>query len=286
MRARVRKAAVVTTAGTIAILSVAACGLDILGTAGPAIDAGDAGEDAQPESDAGASPALPLVDAGSSPDAATVLDAAPAPGFCASQTTPFVYCNDFENAVVGFPNERSTGGAIAVEPFGANHALKVNVDQGSAARSVYVSQPLASLGQLTATGYDITFSFSVRSSSLAYAVLGGPFLASGPGVTGGYAMGAAAYDDGFRLDFAQPTPDILSVYWLPGDTWHSAWIRYGRAPVGSPFVQLVVDGVFVALDRVQKNDLPTLDLRLGVYATSEDDGAAEVLYDDVLVRTF
>lgn len=277
----------------LALAALVACGLDVIGTYGASggVTAADAGGDASPggADEGGASSVLPLVEAGTNADAATALDASPSPGFCAGQTTPFVYCNDFEMLVVGFARQRATGGSIVVDdPDGTgNHALRVKVDDGEETRNVYVTEPLTRLPEMAENGYDITYAFSVRSSSLGFAVLGGPHLTDDPGTTGGEALGLAVYDDGVRLDYAR-SGDLPSIYWLPGPTWHSAWIRHGKAPFGGdPFVQVVVDGVVVALDRVKKeDDFGALVLRLGGYATSKDKGGLDVLFDDVLVRTF
>jgi hypothetical protein len=274
-----------------AALALAACGLDVIGnyapgasTAGGATDGGGVLDGAGSD---GGNAALPLLDAGASPDAATVLDAGPAPGFCASQPAGWVYCNDFEKAVVGFASQRSIGGSVDLaSTSGSNHALRVRVNDGSDTRSVYVTEPLTTLGEMVETGFDVTFDFSVRKSSLAYAVLGGPLLTTEPGATAGLPLGVAAFDDGVRLDMAG-NGDFPSVYWPAGDAWHSAWIRHGKAPVGDPFVQVLVDGVVVAFQRVPKEqDWSALVLRLGGYFTSKDAGSLEVLYDDVLVRTF
>lgn len=281
-------AAATVVAATVP-LAAASCGLEVVGT----YASREAGADVGPRADGGAAEPpneLPLIDAGTSPDAATALDAAPAPGFCAKQTpSQVVYCNDFENGTVGFTSTRAIGGAVAVESNvdgTTNKALRVRLDQGTGSRSVYATQTLVPIESLTQTGYDMTFAFSVRSSTLAANVLGGPFRTFDPGVTGGSAIGVTAYDDGFRLDYARPTSDFIAVYWPPGTTWHSAWVRWGKAPRG-PFVQVVIDGVFVAVDRPPEDAaLDTLDLRLGAYFTSEDDGAADVYYDDVLVTTF
>lgn len=273
---------------------ICACGLEVIGTFVPGAsgDAGTSDGGAPPVGDGGGpgGEGLPLLDAGTSPDAASVLDAGPAPGFCAAQPAGWVYCNDFETGVIGFDSnrQRNQGGGIDLETTtGGNLALRVRVDDGTAARSVYVTtEPLTTLGVMAETGYDTTFVFSVRQSSLAYAVLGGPLLSTGPGVTAGVALGIAAFDDGVRLDLAGKGT-FPSVYWPPGDVWHSAWIRHGKAPFGAPFVQVVVDGIVVALERVENEaSFATLVLRLGGYFTSENEGTLEVLYDNVLVRTF
>lgn len=277
----------------LAFAALVACGLDVIGTYGAngTVTSADGGGDATTGSaeDGGQSSVLPLVEAGTSPDAATALDASPTPGFCAGQTVPFVYCNDFETLVVGFARQRATGGSIVVDDPDAtgNHALRVKVDDGADTRNVYVTEALTRLPEMAENGYDVTYAFSVRSSSLGFAVLGGPHLADDPGATGGEALGLAVYDDGVRLDYAR-SGDLPSVYWPPGATWHSAWVRHGKAPFGGdPFVQVVIDGVLVGLDRVKKEeDFAALVLRLGGYATSKDQGGLDVLFDDVLVRTF
>ncbi len=282
-------AATLVSAGVALAAASSSCGLSVAGTyASP-----EGGAGAEPRSEGGGEdpPApLPLLDAGTSPDAATALDAAPSAGFCATKTpSQIVYCNDFENGTVGFTSTRAVGGTVNVESNvdgTTNKALRVRLDPGTGSRSIYATQTLTPVESLTQTGYDMTFSFSVRSSTLAANVLGGPFRTFDPGVTGGSAIGVTAYDDGFRLDYAKPTSDVISVYWPPGTTWHSAWVRWGKA-TGGPFVQVVIDGVFVALDRPGEDAaLDALDLRLGAYFTSEDEGAADVYYDDVLVTTF
>lgn len=278
----------------LTLAALVACGLDVVGTygaGGTGAAASDAGSEGGPVGDGsgGQSNVLPLVDAGTNPDAATALDASPSPGFCAGQTVPFVYCNDFEQLVVGFARQRATGGSIVVEAPDAtgNHALRVKVDDGEDTRNVYVTEALTRLSSMAESGYDVTYAFSVRSSSLGFAVLGGPHLTDDPGATGGEALGLGLYDDGLRLDYAR-SGDLPSIYWPPGVSWHSAWIRHGKAPFGGdPFVQIVIDGVLVALDRVKKEEeFGALVLRLGGYFTSKDQGGLDVLFDDVLVRTF
>jgi hypothetical protein len=274
-----------------AAVAIGACGLDVVGSLAPGASTDGGASDGERASDGAASDggpsALPLLDAGTSPDAATALDAGPAPGFCASQPAGWVFCNDFEKSVVGFASQRSTGGSVDLaSTSGGNQALRVRVNDGEGTRSVYVTEPLTPLGDMVETGFDVTFVFSVRKSSLGYAVLGGPLLAADPGATAGLALGVAAFDDGVRLDMAG-NGAFPSVYWLPGDAWHAAWVRHGKAPVGDPFVQVLVDGVVVAFQRVPKEeDWSALVLRLGGYFTSKDAGSLEVLYDDVLVRTF
>lgn len=290
-----RRVALVGCIAALVAAGLLACGLDVVGTYDTTRSGtGDAGGDARARdgeaSDAGSE--LPLLDASSSPDAATALDGGPSPTFCAQQKPGFVYCNDFEKGVVDFPNQRTTGGSIKLDDETTNsvvnHALRVQLEDDNVSRSVYVSTPLTPLSDMTENGYDITYAFSVRSSSLLYAVIGGPFLAVDTGVTGGYPIGAASYDKGTKLDYAQSDSDLnpVAVYWLPGPTWHTAWLRYGKGPGGKPFVQTVIDNVVVGLDRPDQPSFPKLDLRLGAYFTSANKGSFDVWIDDVLVRTF
>lgn len=277
---------------------VAACGIDVIGTATPPTSFDGSVRDGPLPADGSViiaedgalvvdASGLPLVDAGGGDGA---VEAGPSVDFCAAQLAiaPYVYCNDFETGTVGFDSSEDDDGDATVDVVttasgsNPNKALRIELPEESETRSAYVRQPLGKLSQMGEGGYDVSFLFMVRKSSLDYAVLGGPFLAAAAASRTGKAIGAAAYSNGNLLDYAGSN-GLPLVPALPGDVWHVGYVRYGKSLFG-PFTQVVIDGFTV--DVVLVDESPALDLRLGAYLTSADRGEIEVVFDDVLVRTF
>lgn len=238
-------------------------------------------------------------DAGDAGDASAKTDGGGASSFCAQQTSPVAFCDDFElpntltthwdevldddgAIVVGVPPTATSSTSSTSAPSTPGHALHVTISSSNGSRQVRLGKKID-----VPKGFkhlDMQFRLLVRENSLDYARVGtlwmtGSSFFEAEGVS--VFAGPAAILDG-DADTANPR------FKEPPNVWRLAKVSLDEDPIGYR-ARTVVDGVVlrdVTFDLNGLEEIPRCDLFFGAFTTSENGATIDLWLDDlVVVRT-
>jgi len=236
---------------------------------------------------------------GDAGDASAKTDSGDASSFCAQQTSPVAFCDDFElpntltthwdevvdddgSIVVGVPPSASSSSSSASSPSTPGHALHVTISAPNGVRQARLGKKID-----VPKGFkhlDMQFRLLVRESSLDYARLGtfwmtgnSFFEAEGVSVFAGSAAILDGDADGANPRFKE-APNV----------WRLARVSLDEDPIGYRARTVVDDLVVrdVTFDLNGLDRIPRCDLFFGAFTTSETGATIDLWLDDlVVVRT-
>lgn len=241
--------------------------------------------DAEAEAGAGAGGDATVVFAAD----ASAESAAVHTSFCKRERAgaPPVFCADFESSVAaaelfGFDTvDASKMGRLDVVDAperSGSRALRARLDPSDGSRSLALSQLLGGAPEDGAR-WSLGFDFRIEKLDLDYAALGSLNVTDSEY---GFFSGAAAYRAGQELSCMAPSGALRR---LPLRQWRHVDVTIDAAG-GELESEVRVDGEVVQSKRTAR-PAPSAALRakVGVFWTSSNTGAAEVYFDDVIVRT-
>jgi hypothetical protein len=250
------------------------------------------GEDARPEAEAGMPATTDAGDAGA--DASPVDAAAPPFESCANTIDPTrIFCSDFEDPALGtlpfgwtdeWAGSAGTTALAAGVGKGATRGLRVslpNAATGGRARWLRFELDSRAAG---AAHLEMSFDFLLEKGELDYHVIAAFYFGNNVGPV--EHAGIAMFGRGAKIDSMPPeaSPDV-SVNVV--GSFHHAAIRMDREQGSFVGRVITIDGREV--ERTPGIDLSQVtfaDCRMGIFYTSGNQGAASVVFDNVVVRRF
>lgn len=203
-----------------------------------------------------------------------------------------IFCNDFEAAGAapfGFQSEdgapRAAGDGNALAPgegMRGSTALRTRLTRAAQSRNLWLGTML-DVGPGTYSEIEVQLDFRIVSCTLEYVLFAGFQLWNVDG-SRARACFMAAYVDASMLDAVGPSQGPTFATNVVGP-WHHGAVRLQHLG-GTSFRRVVtIDGATVEDDpTLDFGDSVNADVRIGAFYTSVDDGAVELLFDDVVVR--
>jgi len=216
------------------------------------------------------------------------LDATPAMTFCDSAgASSVLFCEDFERGSPPFSfgeviNPSSGTFTFAPGRTGTtSRALRMGVPQAAQGRAFQLFKALGELGTPSASGrvlIDLDLDVRVEATGLEYTALAMLGMTSAQQVS---FAGVATYDSGAKLGRLAPTDVRVPT----GPDWHHVHTSIDVSAT-SRIVEVRIDGTVVGKETLGAAPVLTqLDVRVGVFFTSDNRADAAVLFDNVIVRS-
>ncbi|MBS2016711.1 MAG: hypothetical protein JST00_27755 [Deltaproteobacteria bacterium] len=214
----------------------------------------------------------------------TGIDAvAPVKGACASPAADTRLCFDFESGAQSPPfgfdvlDNPGRGEATLVTAEGRpGRAVRFRLPRGTGSRTIYLVKDVGVLST-AATTYVLEFDMSLVDMTLDYAVIA---TLAATDAASAKSYGVASHNGGL---FSLTTPPVRPVS-LSTRQWHKVRVVVAFSPPDSVTTSAFLDGNPAGERKELLGSGKKLDLRMGIYFTAANEGSAEVLLDDIVLR--